>query len=105
MIANQTDGGRIKPLGVRSQIEHVLAKAEAYAKLDNVAKQRMAEALMLNFLVQYHAYQDAFIRNDRHALHRYAALAVRRFESQLGVDPRRLVLTNSGFVKKSGRQN
>ncbi|MDR6532544.1 hypothetical protein J2800_003302 [Caulobacter rhizosphaerae] len=73
----------------------------AFAHVDEPGRQEFAETLMLNLLVQQAAYVDAVERDDRVMQQRLGDAAVARFRNEMGVDLRRLRLTNQGFVKAS----
>ena len=77
----------------------IMAANPAYARLSEAQRQEFAEVLILNFLIQHAAYIDALKRGDRDAQRRIGDAAVARFKSEMGVDLRRLRLTNAGFVR------
>jgi hypothetical protein len=99
-IANRSDGDRGPTLAVREQVRRVIAANPAYADLTEAQRQEMAEVLMLNFLVQHAAYGDAVKRGDQALLARLGEAAVTRFRNEMGIDLRRLQLTERGFVSR-----
>lgn len=100
IIANGGDGGKAQAQGVRDQVRNVMASNPAFARLNEAQRQEMAEALMLNFLMQHTAYNDAYKRRDQAAMRRLGDAAVTRFRNEMGVDLRQLQLTNQGFVRR-----
>ncbi|PLR27287.1 hypothetical protein SGCZBJ_07770 [Caulobacter zeae] len=99
MIANRGDNNRVQTLAVRDQVRAIMTSNPAYARLSEAQRQEFAEVLMLNFLVQQAAYVDALKRGDQAALQRLGDAAVARFKGEMGVDLRRLRLTERGFAK------
>ncbi|MDG2528543.1 DUF6683 family protein [Caulobacter endophyticus] len=99
MIANRGDNNRAQTLAVRDQVRVIMTSNPAYARLSEAQRQEFAEVLMLNFLVQQAAYVDALKRGDQAALQRLGDAAVARFKGEMGVDLRRLRLTERGFAK------
>ena len=97
VMANQGDNNRIQTLAVRDQVRRSIAGGPV-ARLDDAGRQEMAEVLMLNFLVQHAAYVDAVQRGDNAMARRLGDAAVTRFRNEMGVDLRRLRLTDAGFV-------
>lgn len=100
MMANGGDNTRAQTLGVREQVLGVLARNPAYGRLDDEGRQEVAETLMLNFLMQQAAFDDATQRKDAAALKRLGDAATVRFRAEAGVDLRALVLTDKGLVPK-----
>ena len=99
VMANGADNNRAQALAVRDQVRPMIASNPAYARLNEAQSQEMAEVLMLNFLIQHAAYMDAMKRGDRATARRLGDAAVARFRNEMGVDLRRLELTNAGFVR------
>lgn len=97
VMANQGDNNRTQTLAVRDQVRRSMAGGPV-ARLDDAGRQEMAEVLMLNFLVQHAAYVDAMQRGDNAMARRLGDAAVSRFRNEMGVDLRRLQLTDQGFV-------
>ena len=100
MIANGGDNNPAQTLAVRDQVRGIMSSNPAFARLDEAQRQEMAEALMLNFLMQHAAFTDAMQRRDQATLRRLGDAAVARFRNEMGVDLRQLQLTNAGFVKR-----
>lgn len=98
VMANQGDNNRAQTQAVRDQVRGIIATNPELARMTDAQRQEMSEALMLNFLVQHAAYGDAAQRGDRAMMGRLGDAAVRRFRSEMGVDLRRLTLTDSGFA-------
>lgn len=100
MIANQGDNNRVQTLAVRNQVRSIMSSNPAFARLSDGQRQEMAEALMLNFLMQHAAFSNAMQRRDQAALRKLGDAAVTRFRNEMGVDLRQLQLTNNGFVRR-----
>ena len=98
-IANGADSSREGAEAVRRQVRQMIVASPGFDRLDEAERQRLSEALMLEFLVEHAAYADAVARGDRAAAGRLAEAAVVRFRAQLGVDLRALRLTDEGFVR------
>ena len=98
-IANGADSSREGAEAVRRQVRQMIVASPGFDRLDEAERQRLSEALMLEFLEQHAAYADAVARGDRAAADRLAEAAVVRFRAQLGVDLRALRLTDEGFVR------
>lgn len=96
VIANQGDNNRTQTLAVRDQVRRSMANG-AVTTLDDAGRQEMAEVLILNFLVQHAAYVDALQRGDDAMARRLGDAAVARFRNEMGVDLRRLRLTDAGL--------
>jgi hypothetical protein len=58
----------------------------------------MAEAMILNFIAQSVAYEDAMAANDAGMQRRLQNAAVARFNNEMGVNLRSIRLTNTGFT-------
>ena len=98
-IANGADGSRAGAEAVRRQVRRMIVASPGFDRLDAAERQRLSEALMLEFLVEHAAHADALARGDRAAVDRLAEAAVARFRAELGVDLRALRLTDEGFVR------
>ncbi|CAI9416972.1 hypothetical protein ANOBCDAF_03858 [Pleomorphomonas sp. T1.2MG-36] len=98
-IANGADSSREGAEAVRRQVRQMIVASPGFDRLDGPERQRLSEALMLEFLAEHAAYADAVARGDRAAADRLAEAAVARFRAQLGVDLRALRLTDDGFVR------
>ena len=101
IMANQGDNNRTQALAVRDQVRGVIGGSPAVARLGDAGRQEMAEVLMLNFLVQQATYVDAMQRGDQAMMRRLGDAAVARFRNEMGVDLRRLQLTDAGLVSAS----
>jgi hypothetical protein len=99
VIANGGDSSRAQTLGVREQARAMLAASPGLARLDDARRQEMAEVMMLDFVVQQAAYAGALQRGDQAEARRLGDQAAARFQRQMGVDLRRVRLTDRGFVK------
>lgn len=99
VMANGADSNRTEAQAVREQVRRMIAASPGFSRLGNAERQEMAEVLMLNFLIQHAAYTDAMARGDRDTAARLGEAAIGRFEREMGVDLRRLHLTNAGFVQ------
>ncbi|MBP2301082.1 DUF6683 family protein [Azospirillum picis] len=99
VMANTADSNRAQAQAVRNQVRPIIVSNPDYARLGEAQRQEMSEVLMLNFLVQHAAYVDAVTRGDRATIRRLGDAAVARFRNEMGVDLRRLELTNAGFVR------
>jgi len=99
VMANGGDNNRAQAQAVRAQVRSMIAANPAYARLTEAQRQEMSETLMLNFLIQHAAYTDARKRGDRAAARRLGDAAVVRFRNEMGVDLRRLSLTDAGFIQ------
>lgn len=98
VMANGADSNRGQARAARGQIHAMLAASPGQARLSETQRQEMSETLILNFLIQHAAYDDAMRRGDRTLMRRLGDAAVARFRSEMGVDLRRLRLTDTGFV-------
>lgn len=99
VMANGADSDRAEAQAVREQMRRMIAARPGFSRLGNAERQEMAEVLMLNFLIQHAAYTDAMARGDSATAARLGEAAVSRFQTEMGVDLRRLHLTNAGFVR------
>jgi hypothetical protein len=99
-IANNvlsTDRARVQ--AVRRQVYRALGSNPQFARLDDAAKQEMAEVFMYNFVAQGSAFSDATARGDKSLANGLSDAAVARFRNEMGVNLRRLRLTAEGFVR------
>lgn len=101
LIANGADADRPQTLAVREQMRPIIAKHPRFTALSEAQRQEMAEALMINFIFQRDTYKKVLRGGDRALLARLRDAAAQRFQREIGVDPRRLLLTTRGFVQKS----
>lgn len=83
---------------VRSQVQSILGANPGFSRLDDARKQEMAEAMILNFIAQSVAYEDAMAANDKGMQLRLQNAAVARFNNEMGVNLRNIRLTNTGFT-------
>ncbi|MBK1840134.1 hypothetical protein JHL17_22260 [Azospirillum sp. YIM B02556] len=97
-MANGADNNRAQAQAVRDQIRPTIASNPGYVRLDEAQRQELSEVLMLNFLIQHAAYMDAMKRGDSATARRLGDAAVARFRTEMGVDLRRLKLTEAGFA-------
>ena len=98
-IANGADSSREDAEAVRRQMRRMIVASPGFERLDDTERQRLSEALMLEFLTQHAAYADAVARGDEAAADRLAEAAVARFRVELGVDLRALRLTGEVFSR------
>ena len=77
----------------------IAAAREALKPIRNAMEVARTRYEMLEFLVEHAAHADAVARGDRAAADRLAEAAVARFRAELGVDLRALRLTDEGFVR------
>lgn len=97
-IANDvTDVSRSQVLAVKRQVLAGMGADAGFSRLNDAEKQEMAEALILNFIIQSVAYEDAMKANDAAMKGRLQSAAVARFRNETGVDLRRIRLTETGF--------
>lgn len=98
-IANDVrEVDRSQVSAVRSQVQSILGGNPGFSRLDDAQKQEMAEAMILNFIAQSVAYEDAMAANDAGMQRRLQNAAVARFNNEMGVDLRSIRLTNTGFT-------
>ena len=84
---------------VKRQVLPAMGADPAFRRLNDAQKQEAAEALILNFIIQSVAYEDALKAGDTAMQGRLQQAAVARFRNEMGVDLRRLRLTEAGFAK------
>lgn len=99
-IANKvpfTDRTQVQ--AVRGQVYRALGSNPQFARLDDAAKQEMAEVFMYNFVAQGSAFSDATAKGDKGLASRLSDAAVARFRSEMNIDLRQLKLTPAGFVR------
>lgn len=97
-MANTADNNRAQVLGVRKQVRAMLVANPAQLRMSEAQRQEFSEILILNFLIQHAAFDEAIRRGDRALMRRLGDAAAARFQSEMGVDLRRLRLTDTGFV-------
>lgn len=98
-IANDVrEVDRSQVSAVRSQVQSILGANPGFSRLDDAQKQEMAEAMILNFIAQSVAYEDAMAANDAGMQRRLQNAAVARFNNEMGVNLRSIRLTNTGFT-------
>lgn len=98
VMANGADSTGGQAQAVRRQVRRMMAASPGYGRLKEAERQEISEVLMLNFLIQHAAYTDALARGDRATARRLGDAAVSRFQREMGVDLRRLELTDGGFT-------
>lgn len=98
VMANGADSTRGETLSVRRQVRRMIAANPGHGQLAEAERQEISEVLMLNFLIQHAAYTDAKARGDRDTAHRLGEAAEARFKTEMGVDLKKLRLTEAGFV-------
>ena len=96
-IANEGDPSPKQAAGVRRQIRIAISSSPNFVKFSQAQRQAMAEAYMINFIYQQGEYFEAMKRNDRGRLRALADAAVTRFRTEMGIDLRRIALTDQGF--------
>lgn len=87
--------------GVQAQVRNIMGGNPTFSGLNNAQKQEMAEVLILNFIVQSVAYEDAMRDNDATMQRRLQSAATTRFRNEMNVDLRQLRLGGSGFTAAS----
>lgn len=100
IMANRTDADAGQAAAVRAQVRASLPESPAFARLTEAQRQAMAETYMVNFLYQQGSYTDALRRRDQGRLQRLSDAAQQRFRGEMGLDLRRLALTDRGFVQR-----
>ncbi len=102
LIANQkTTSTRAQALAVRAQVQPLLASNPGFKQLSNAQRQEMAEVWMVNFVVQQGAYGNALKNKNSDMMQKLATAATIRFKNEMGLDLRRLTLTNQGFKSRA----
>jgi hypothetical protein len=97
-IANKVPfASRAQVQAVRAQVSRAFGASPAFAKLDDAARQEMAETFMLNFVAQGSAFSNATARGDAGAVARLSDAAAARFRNGMNLDLRRLKLSTAGF--------
>jgi hypothetical protein len=100
IMANRSDAQNANTAGVRAQVRAQLPRSPAFARLSEAQRQTMAETYMVNFIYQESAYNGALHRRDQARLQRLSDAAQERFRKEMGVDLRRMDLTDHGFVQR-----
>lgn len=94
------NGGESRPeemQAVRDQVRWAVANRPALAKLTNAEKQAMAEEAMLNFVYEVTGYLQARQAGNEVVLGRIAQGAELRFQREMAVDLKSLLLTSKGL--------
>jgi hypothetical protein len=86
--------------GVRRMMAKALLSSAAFGRTTDAQRQEIAETLIYNQFVQGEAYLGAVKRHDQAALRQLTDAAVDRFQAEMRIDPRRLAVTESGFVPR-----
>lgn len=98
-IANDVhDVSRDQVLAVKRQVLSGMGGDASFRGLNDAQKQEMAEALVLNFIIQSVAYEDAMKAGDTAMQARLQDAAVARFRNEMNIDLRRVRLTETGFA-------
>ncbi|MCW4461240.1 hypothetical protein OK349_05935 [Sphingomonas sp. BT-65] len=98
-IANKVPfTSRAQVQAVRGQIASALGTSPGFARMNDAARQELAETYMLNFIAQGSAFSDATARRDAALATRLSDAAVARFRADVKLDLRRLRLTPAGFA-------
>lgn len=98
-IANDVhDVSRDQVLAVKRQVLSGMGGDASFRGLNDAQKQEMAEALVLNFIIQSVAYEDAMKAGDTAMQGRLQDAAVARFRNEMNIDLRRVRLTEAGFA-------
>ncbi len=100
IMANRSDAGAPQAAAVRAQVRASLPESPNFARLTDAQRQGMAETYMVNFLYQQGSYTDALRQRDPARLQRLSDAAQQRFRTEMGLDLRRLALTDRGFVQR-----
>ncbi len=101
-IANDVRSvSRAQVQSVQSQVRAMMGDNRSFTGLNDAQKQEMAEVLILNFIAQSVAYEDAMRDNDATMQRRLQNAATTRFQNEMNVDLRQLRLTGNGFVAAS----
>lgn len=103
VTANGAYGQKVDNAPVQRQLRLALAQDDNFQRMNDQARQRMAETYMLNFLVEHAALNDAVARKDIETLRTLAAASATRFQQQLGVDLLALVPGPNGFEPRGGQ--
>ncbi|WP_159996298.1 DUF6683 family protein [Roseomonas sp. 18066] len=88
-------------MGVRAQVAPLLARNEAFGKMDDAQRQEMAEMFIYNQFLQGSAWVMAGQQNNPALKTQLGEAAVQRFRTEMSIDLRALQLTDRGFVKRS----
>ena len=97
------NGGESSPetmQAVREQVRWAVANQPSLRKLKDADKQAMAEEAMLNFVYEVTGYLQARQAGNDVMLGRFAAGAEMRFQREMAVDLRSLMLTSKGLEAK-----
>ncbi len=101
MMANdvrETPPSKVR--AVRAQVQRVLSQSPAIARLNDAQRQEMAEIYIYNMMVQGEVYGSAVKSGDRATQTRIGNAAQARMQNEMHLDPRRLALTEAGFVQR-----
>lgn len=99
-IANKVGfTSRAQVQAVRGQIAGALGTSPGFARMNDAARQELAETYMLNFIAQGSAFSDAMARKDAARVQRLSDAAAARFQKDVRLDLRRLRLTPAGFAE------
>ncbi|WP_419898498.1 DUF6683 family protein [Roseomonas sp. USHLN139] len=87
-------------MGVRAQVAPLLARNEAFGKMDDAQRQEMAEMFIYNQFLQGSAWMMAGQQNNAALKRQLGEAAVQRFRTEMNIDLKALQLTDRGFVKR-----
>lgn len=99
-MANSRDASATQAQTVRKQIRASLERSQSFRRFNAAQRQELAEALMINYLYQVHAYVYSIRKPDLALKTKLADAASARFQHDLGIDPHQLTLTKEGFAAK-----
>jgi len=82
-------------------VQPLLASNPSFIRLSDAKRQEIAEVWMVNFVVQQGTFVSAIRSHNSEMQGKLAAAAVTRFQNEMGLDLRRLTLTNQGFKSRT----
>ncbi|ONG54975.1 hypothetical protein BKE38_09590 [Pseudoroseomonas deserti] len=88
-------------MGVRAQVAPLLARNEAFGRMNDAQRQEMAEMFIYNQFLQGSAWVMAGQQNNPALKAQLGEAAVQRFRTEMNIDLKALQLTDRGFVKRS----
>ncbi len=101
MIANKVNGTtRAQVQGVKRQIAPAILRQKAFASLNNVGRQHLAEIWQLNYVFQSMGMYGAIQRGDTATAQKASDAAEARFINEAHVDLRKLQITDRGFAPR-----
>lgn len=97
-IANDVRSvSRSQVQAAKNQVQSRMRTNANFADLTEAQKQEMAEVLILNFIAQSVAYEDAMRDNDASMQRRLQNAAIARFRNEMGLNLQDMQLTEAGF--------